>query len=179
MFAGVMDGIPVSIPDFMVPLNRNGYVEECYFDFSYSPVRMEDGTVGGILVTVIETTEKKKAINRLKESELRFRSMAEGADILIATSDETSKATDFNHAWTELTGRPTQELLDFGWTDLIHAEDRDSFVSMYLESFEMRKPWVREFRAQNKFGKYIWLLAKATPRILDDGTFAGYIGSIP
>ena len=177
MFDGVMNGIPVGFPDFMLPLNRNGFVEECYFDFSYSPIRLEDGAVGGILVTVIETTEKKNAINNLTESESRFRTMAEGTDILIATSDKTSNATYFNEAWSDLTGRPTQELLDFGWADLIHPEDRDSFVSMYLHAFDKKKPWSREFRAQNKFGKYNWLLAKGTPRVLSDGSFAGYIST--
>jgi len=72
MFDGVMDGKPIGFPDFMLPLNRNGFVEECYFDFSYSPIRKEDGTVGGVLVTVIETTEKKRATEALKESNSRF-----------------------------------------------------------------------------------------------------------
>ncbi|OXA79106.1 PAS domain S-box-containing protein [Flavobacterium aquidurense] len=72
MFTDVMEGKAVSFPDFMVVLNRNGFDEECYFDFSYSPIKKEDGKVGGILVTVIETTEKKKATEALKESNARF-----------------------------------------------------------------------------------------------------------
>ncbi|WP_295790774.1 ATP-binding protein [Mucilaginibacter sp.] len=65
MFAGVMKGEAVGFPNFMLPLERNGYVEECYFDFCYSPIRHDDGTVGGVLVTVIETTEKYKAFQSL------------------------------------------------------------------------------------------------------------------
>jgi PAS domain S-box-containing protein len=72
MFDGVMKGTAVGFPDFMLPLNRNGFVEECYFDFSYSPIRKEDGQVGGVLVTVIETTAKKRATEALKESNARF-----------------------------------------------------------------------------------------------------------
>ncbi|MGZ3944216.1 MAG: PAS domain-containing protein [Mucilaginibacter sp.] len=68
MFAGVMQGEAVGFPDFMLPLERNGYVEECYFDFCYSPIRNEDGTVGGVLVTVIEITEKYKAFRSLDEA---------------------------------------------------------------------------------------------------------------
>lgn len=60
MFDGVMKGNAVGFPDFMLPLERNGYVEECYFDFAYSPIMKNDGKVGGVLVTVIETTDKKK-----------------------------------------------------------------------------------------------------------------------
>ncbi|MEN2401488.1 PAS domain S-box protein [Flavobacterium sp. MC2016-06] len=71
MFDDVMKGQSVSLPDFMVPLHRNGY-EECYFDFSYSPIKIEKGEVGGVLVTVIETTEKKRVSDALKESNARF-----------------------------------------------------------------------------------------------------------
>lgn len=72
MFDDVMDGKAVGFPDFMLPLNRNGTVEECYFDFSYSPIKKENGQVGGVLVTVIETTEKKRAAIEVIETNDRF-----------------------------------------------------------------------------------------------------------
>ncbi|WP_278020752.1 PAS domain-containing protein [Flavobacterium ginsengisoli] len=72
MFADVMKGHAVSFPDFKVPLHRNGYIEDCFFDFSYSPIKIEDGSIGGILVTVIETTEKKIVADALQESNVRF-----------------------------------------------------------------------------------------------------------
>ncbi|MEO6549786.1 MAG: PAS domain S-box protein [Ferruginibacter sp.] len=68
MFDGVMEGTPVGFPDFILHLDRNGFVEECVFDFSYSPIRLEDGEVGGVLVTVIETTEKVNNLKKLAES---------------------------------------------------------------------------------------------------------------
>ncbi len=68
MFEGVMRGTPVGFPDFVLQLDRNGFVEECVFDFSYSPIRFEDGEVGGVLVTVIETTEKVNNYKKLIES---------------------------------------------------------------------------------------------------------------
>ncbi len=69
MFADVMQGKTHGFPGFMVPLNRNGYVEECYFDFSYSPIRNVDGAIGGILVICVETTEKINSLNKSKKSE--------------------------------------------------------------------------------------------------------------
>jgi K+-sensing histidine kinase KdpD len=48
------------------PLDRHGFVEECYFIFSYSPIRQENGEVGGVLVTVTETTERVLGARRLK-----------------------------------------------------------------------------------------------------------------
>ena len=81
MFDGVMKGKAVGYSDLMLPLNRNGFVEECYFDFSYSPIRKDNGEVGGVLVTVIETTNKKKVEESLQESNQRFRNTMQQAPV--------------------------------------------------------------------------------------------------
>jgi two-component system sensor histidine kinase VicK len=70
MFGGVMEGKAVGFPNFMLPLDRNGYVEECYFDFSYSPIRSETGEIGGVLVTVIETTDQVHHLTELTKAKL-------------------------------------------------------------------------------------------------------------
>jgi signal transduction histidine kinase/CheY-like chemotaxis protein len=69
MFAGVMQGTPTTLVDFMLPLDRHGFTEECYFIFSYSPIRQESGTVGGVLVTVTETTQRILGERRLKTTQ--------------------------------------------------------------------------------------------------------------
>src|SRR4051812_7114506 len=66
MFEGVMRGTPVFVNDFLLPLDRHGFAEECYFIFSYSPIREESGNVGGVLVTVTETTERVLGARRLQ-----------------------------------------------------------------------------------------------------------------
>ena len=66
MFEGVMSGQSVGSEDWMLPLDRHGFLEECYFTFSYSPIRDESGRVGGVLVTVTETTERVLGARRLK-----------------------------------------------------------------------------------------------------------------
>ena len=49
----------------MLPLDRNGYVEECYFTFSYSPIRDETGGIGGVFTAVTETTGQILSERRL------------------------------------------------------------------------------------------------------------------
>jgi signal transduction histidine kinase len=66
MFQGVMEGTPTTLVDFLLPLDRHGFVEECYFIFSYSPIREEGESVGGVLVTVTETTERVLGGRRLR-----------------------------------------------------------------------------------------------------------------
>lgn len=84
MFDDVMKGEAVGFPDFMLPLDRNGFVEECFFDFSYSPIRFADRSVGGVLVTVIETTENKKNLALLRKSEQHLTNIIHHAPVAIA-----------------------------------------------------------------------------------------------
>ncbi|MEO6236723.1 MAG: ATP-binding protein, partial [Vicinamibacterales bacterium] len=66
MFDGVMEGRATTLLDFLLPLERHGFTEECYFIFSYSPIREEGHRVGGVLVTVTETTARVLGERRLK-----------------------------------------------------------------------------------------------------------------
>ncbi len=66
MFDGVRAGEAVGAEDWMLPLDRHGYLEECFFTFSYSPIRDESGGVGGVLVTVSETTGRVLNARRLR-----------------------------------------------------------------------------------------------------------------
>ncbi|WCT10396.1 ATP-binding protein [Mucilaginibacter jinjuensis] len=91
MFADVMQGKTHGFPEFMVPLNRNGYIEECYFDFSYSPIKSVDGIIGGILVVCVETTERVNSLKEFQKSEDAFRNMNEemaSANEELATTNE-------------------------------------------------------------------------------------------
>jgi PAS domain S-box-containing protein len=65
MFDDVMRGNATGSDDWMLPLDRHGYLEECFFTFSYSPIRIEEGVVGGVHVTVTETTKAVLAARRL------------------------------------------------------------------------------------------------------------------
>ena len=177
LFEKVMAGPPVAFQDFRLMMDRHGYSEEVFFDFSYTPILDENARVQGILVICTETTEKVNSIKHLGESEERFRTMAEGSGILIAVGDESSKATYFSKAWVDLTGRPMSDLIDTGWMDLVHPDDRDRYVSIYLSAFEKKEPFTGEFRILNRKGEYRWLLANGSPRFRSDGSFAGYISS--
>ncbi|MEO8620020.1 MAG: ATP-binding protein [bacterium] len=71
LFGRVMDRAePTYIDDWMLPLDRFGFVEECYFTFCYSAIRNESGDVGGVFVTVVETTDRvlgERRVTTLRE----------------------------------------------------------------------------------------------------------------
>ena len=83
MFTEVMKGDSVGFSDFMFSLDRNGdgQMEECFFDFSYSPLYHEEGFVGGVFVTVIETTQQVKSIKMLHQNESNLRNLVLNAPV--------------------------------------------------------------------------------------------------
>ncbi len=91
MFEGVMEGTPTTVVDFLLPLDRHGFVEECYFIFSYSPIREEGGRVGGVLVTVTETTQRVLAARRLQTLQA-LAARTEGAPDAEAASSRAAEA---------------------------------------------------------------------------------------
>ena len=96
-FEQVMKGETVSHPDFMVPSQRNGYLEDCHFDLSCSPIRDEAGTVLGVLVICVETTVKVQAIKDVtdktvfKQQQQVNEEIAAANEELISTNEELAE----------------------------------------------------------------------------------------
>jgi len=163
MFDGVMQGKAICSIDFLLPINRNGFLEECYFDFSYSPIRLEDGQVGGVLVTVIETTNKKKAGLALKNSEERFRTMADNIAQLAWMADETGSIFWYNKRWLEYTGKPFEELKGRGWKKIHHPEYGEKVIVKFERAMKEGQPWEDTFPLLGADGNYRWFLSQAFP----------------
>lgn len=147
------------------------------YDYILAPVMDESGEVVAVSGTTRDITDIKKAEAAIIESEARFRNMAEGSGVLIAVASVTGDITYFNKAWSVLTGKDTEELLGFGWCTIVHPDDKDAYLNLYLESLEKQVPYTGEYRILGKNGEYRWLLTSGSPRFELDGSFTGYIGS--
>ncbi len=141
------------------------------------PVYDNKGKIHQWFGTNTDITKQIEAENALKESEERFRTMAEGTDILIAVADETGQVFYINKAWTDFAGLPKEQFLRFGWSDLLHPDERQNFLSTYAEAVQNRRHFFGEAQMLNRKKEYRWILSRATPRFGADGTFAGHISS--
>ncbi|RYD80177.1 MAG: PAS domain S-box protein [Sphingobacteriales bacterium] len=141
---------------------------------SVSKTKLKEARFLGVIMDITPEVEYRQ---RIEESEDRFRTMAEATEMFIAVGDETSNAIYFNAAWNKLTGRSTDDLLQFGWADLVHPDDKDRYLNIYLSAFKQKSPFTGEFRILSKDGEYKWLMAQGTPRFHTDGSFTGYISS--
>jgi PAS domain S-box-containing protein len=113
----------------------------------------------------------------LRESEERFRLVANSAPVLIWMSGTDKLCTFFNQGWLSFTGRSMEQELGEGWIIGVHPEDVQHCLRTYTASFEARSQFELEYRLRRFDGEYRWIVDYGTPRFDSDGTFCGYIGS--
>ena len=130
-----------------------------------------------LLVASSDITERVAAQKALRESEERFRNMADTAPVMIWIVDSDRRCTYLNKRWLDFTGRPVEEELDEGWMEGIHPDDYQGVVENYVTSFDERQPVELEYRVRRYDDEYRWVYNTGVPRFSSDGTFLGYIGS--
>jgi len=124
-----------------------------------------------------DVTKRKIAEEELRESEERFRTVANAAPVMIWMSGPDKLCTFFNKGWLDFTGRSPEQELGNGWAEGVHREDIDRCHDVYQNSFNARESFTMEYRLRRSDGEYRWLLDSGTPRFASDGAFLGYIGS--
>jgi PAS domain S-box-containing protein len=129
------------------------------------------------LVSFVDLTDRHRAEEALRESEERFRLVANAAPVLIWMSGPDKLCTYFNQPWLRFTGRSIHEELGNRWAEGVHPEDLERCIDTYTKAFERREPFEMEYRLRRHDGEYRWILDLGVPRFNGDGSFAGYIGS--
>lgn len=119
----------------------------------------------------------KTAENSLRESERRFRTMADTAPVLIWMSGTDKRCEFFNQGWLDFTGRTQAEESGDGWTEGVHADDLQRCVDTYCSAFDARQEFEMEYRLRRHDGEFRWILDKGVPRFAASGEFVGYIGT--
>jgi PAS domain S-box-containing protein len=127
----------------------------------------------GMLVEQQKNTERS-----LVESELRFRTMANSAPVLIWMSGLDKLRTFFNQGWLAFTGRPIEAEIGNGWVEGVHPDDVRECFESYSSAFDARRPFEIEYRLRRHDGEYRWIMDVGVPRYGSNGEFCGYIGSM-
>jgi PAS domain S-box-containing protein len=167
--------------------NKRGYTKEHRIqmaDGSYRwhlsraiPVLDANGEILKWYGTATDIHDIKQAEESLRESEKRFRTMANNAPMLVWMSGTDKYSAYFNQSWLDFTGRTMEEEIGDRWMEGIHEEDRARCREVFSTTFEAREDFEIEYRLRRFDGEYRWILDKGVPLFTHNGTFKGYIGS--
>jgi len=146
-------------------------------EFSLTPVRDQTGQVSNYIGIHSDITERVATEQALRESEARFRAMADSTSVLMWVSGIGGQCTFFNKTWLEFTGRSLEKELGSGWLENVHPNDQQRYLETFLKALETRKNFELEYRLLRADGQYRWIFGSGKPRFTPDGSFAGYIGS--
>ena len=139
--------------------------------------RTSDGELTRAVGVLIDITDRKLAERALRESELRFRRMADSAPVLIWTAGVDGMLEQVNRRWLEFTGRTLDEERGFGWTAALHPDDLKAIVRGYVAAVERKQSFTLQFRLRRADGQYRWLMFNAVPLNDPGGRLQGWIGS--
>jgi len=171
-----LGGDTASSPDVRYAIPETG--NSGWLIATYGPHRDAAGQIVGVIGIIHDVTERRRAEQALRESEERFRRMADAAPVMIWTDDAQGLTTYFNKPWLDFTGRSLERELGLGSRDNIHPEDLPRFVAVYEAARAVERPFQIDYRLRRHDGEYRWVLESAMPRSTASGEFEGFIGSV-
>jgi len=130
-----------------------------------------------IIALLWQRARKRKAEAVLRESEERFRVMADTTPSLIWMCDAQGKITYLNERRIAFTGPDPHVRFGETWIANVHPDDVKNVLDMLYRALETQTAFSQEYRLRRSDGVYRWMLDVASPRVNGDGSFAGFIGS--
>jgi PAS domain S-box-containing protein len=130
-----------------------------------------------LVVLLVQRTRRARAERALRESEERFRLIADRAPVMMWTTRPDTTLDFLNQTCAEFSGVSIEHLLGTGWLDTVHPDDRDHCARIYVPAIEARTPFRMEYRVRRADGDYRWVLSLGLPKDGPDGSYSGFVGS--
>lgn len=158
---------------------RSKHADGSYLDIELSIAPMRgDPARRYLIASAIDITERKQSETVLRESEERFRNMADHAPVIVWMSGVDGSGSYHNRRWMEFTGQTEEEALGFGWLECTHPDDRARSRAIFLDANGRHASFRLDYRLRRADGSYAWVIDTAAPRFGANGEFLGYIGSV-
>jgi PAS domain S-box-containing protein len=137
--------------------------------------------IGDILWNALKRRQSMQALlaarETARESEERFRFIANAAPVMIWMSDVDKQVTYVNQRWLDFTGWPPNVVPGHRWMGLIHPDDVERCGDVYVKAFDQRNPFEVDHRLRRHDGEYRWTVTVGVPRYATDRSFIGYVGT--
>ena len=157
--------------------DAGGGQDERFLDFVYQPIFDPSGQVSGIFVQGHDVTEQKRTEEALRESEERFRVIANSIDQMIWATQPDGYHDYYNQRWYEFTGVPDGSTDGEAWNGMFHPEDQPRAWKIWRHSLATGEPYHIEYRLRHRSGEYRWVLGRAQPVRDEHGRITRWYGS--
>ncbi|WGR74528.1 MULTISPECIES: PAS domain S-box protein [unclassified Bradyrhizobium] len=124
----------------------------------------------------LDVTDQMLAQATLRESEERFRLIADSAPVPIWVTKLDRKRSFANQAYVDFVGLPYDQAIDFDWRKVLHPDDLPRVLQQSVQGEASLKPFVLEARYKNANGEWRWLRSESQPRWDPTGKHIGFIG---
>jgi PAS domain S-box-containing protein len=146
---------------FECRIRRAGDGEIRWIEASSEPLTGNDGRVVKIFGLVGDITARKAAEEALRESERKFRAIADTMPQIVWSTRADGYHDYFNRRWYEFTGLSPEDSDGEGWNPTLHPEDRERAWTAWRHSLETGDPYEVEYRFRSKDGSYRWFIGRA------------------
>jgi PAS domain S-box-containing protein len=126
--------------------------------------------------TILDLSDRKRAEEALRESEERFRTMADGCPMIILVTGADGGNRFVNRTYREFFGVTSEQVEGGKWQPLLHPDDAAEYVAALRGAIRERMPFRAEARVRRADGEWRWIAAYAEPRFSPGGEFLGHIG---
>lgn len=170
-------GDPFYANEISALLEHDGKLKQLFFNVVYQPIFDQHDNVSDIVIVAVDVTEQVNSRKALEISELHFRKLSDLVPVKISNALPNGEVTFFNQGWLDFSGLSFEDLRDFGYFQMIHPDEIESFQQGLLQASKTGIPFISEMRFKNKDGQYIWHINVASPVLDAQGELIMWVGS--
>lgn len=171
----LQEGVIVGLANHTVLIARDG--TERPIDDSAAPIRGTEKRILGVVLVFRDVTERRQTEELLRESEARFRQVADTMPQIVWVTRPDGYHEYYNRRWYDYIGCTPQECLGHGWNAPLHPDDRQRAIDRWNLALHTGEPYEVEYRFRSKEGEYRWFLGRALPVHDDTGRIIKWFGT--
>ncbi|GAA0878832.1 hypothetical protein GCM10009119_18000 [Algoriphagus jejuensis] len=160
-----------------VQIKRNGNLENTYVNFSYEPLYNTNGEIDGIMAVGIDVTDQVNARHEIRDSEARFRAIADNIPNLAWMAKADGWIYWYNKKWYDYTGKTPEEMEGWGWQSVHDPEVLKTVIPKWQHSIEQGETFEMVFPLLGKDGNYRQFLTRVLPLFDEEGKISNWFGS--